>query len=378
LQFFVIIVMARIAGWASEKAGQPAVLGELLLGIILGPSLLGFVIAGENPVLEFLAELGIIILLFQVGLESNIYKLLQVGPLAAVVALLGILLPLVFGMGALLALGYGLVVALFIGAALSATSIGVTMRVFADAKRVDTPEGKIILGAAVIDDILVLIMLSVLTTLIAQGQVSLMSIVKLSGWAFAFLFISIFVGIRFARGLIRVLERLKVGRSFAISAISFAVGLAYLSKKIGLSTIIGAFAAGLVLEQTEDKEHIEDRIKPVADIFIPIFFVYAGALMDVRALLSLEILPLIAVLVVVAIAGKLLAGYLLPSRQVNRRVIGLGMVPRGEVVLVFAQLGLSYAIISQALYSSLIVVILLTTMIAPPLLRRALRRMAPA
>lgn len=374
LQFFVIIVLARLAGWLSERVGQPAVLGELLVGIALGPSLLGFIHPGESETLAFLAEFGIIILLFQVGLESNIYKLLRVGPAATAVALAGIALPFSLAYAVMFSLGYRQMVSLFVGAALTATSIGVTMRIFTAARQVDTTEGRLILGAAVIDDILALIMLSVLTGLLELGRVSLVDIGKISGYTILFLVGAIFIGIRFARGLIRLLDRLKIERSFAISAVVFATGLAYLAERVGLSTIIGAFAAGLVLEQTEDKEHIEDRIKPIADIVIPIFFVYAGALMDVRSVFDLKIALLMLALSGAAILGKVGAGYLLPRSRANRLVVGLGMIPRGEVVLVFAQFGLIQGVLPQMLYSTLIMVILLTTVLAPPLLRRALGR----
>ncbi len=376
LKFLIILIAAKIAGWVCHRFKQSAVLGELIAGMLLGVSLFNIITPEIKDVFAFLAELGVIILLFEVGLESNIYKLLKVGIASALVAVVGVILPFLFGFLLFsMFMGSTALVALFVGATLTATSVGITMRIFSEKNLIDSNEGKVILGAAVIDDVLGLIILSVLAGIVEFGKVSLFNIGKISFLSIFFLAGSIYLGIKFAPLLLKLTNKLQMQRTYAITAVVFAFGLAYIADYIGLATIVGAFAAGLILETREDKDKIRDRIKPLADIFVPIFFVNAGMLMDVRMLADLSILIPIIALFALAVTGKIAAGIAAIGVKAKKLVIGLGMIPRGEVGIIFATFGLANKIIEPSLYALLVVVIMLTTFIAPPLLTWGMKGM---
>lgn len=373
LEFLTILILAKAAGWLCHKIGQSAVLGELIVGLILGPSLLNIFHPETAEIFTFLAEFGVILLLFEVGLESNIYKLLKVGLASALVAIVGVALPFLLGYLYYNYLGATSIVALFIGATLTATSVGITMRIFAEKNKIDTNEGKIILGAAVIDDIIGLIILSVLVGIIEVGKVSLFNIGKISLLSILFLVGSIYLGIKLSPFLLKLTQKLDVQRTYAVTAIIFAFGLAYIANSIGLATIVGAFAAGLILETRQDKDNIREKIKPIAAVFVPIFFVHAGTLMDISTLFDTKILLPILILFVIAVIGKIIAGWAAIRVKAKRFVIGLGMIPRGEVGIIFATFGLTNKVIEPSIYAMLVVVIMLTTFVTPPLLTWAMR-----
>jgi Kef-type K+ transport system membrane component KefB len=374
LELLVILILAKGAGWLCHKVGQSAVLGELLVGMLLGPSVLHFIDPGSEIII-FLAELGVIILLFEVGIESNIYKLLKVGLPATLVGIVGVVIPLLGGYFYYMTIDGTTLVALFVGATLTATSVGITMRIFSEKGKLDTDEGKIILGAAVIDDILGLIILSIVVSIAEVGKVSIFNVGKVTFLSILFLVGSIYLGIKLAPRIMKLVHSLKIKRIFAVTAMVFALGLSWLAYEVGLATIVGAFAAGLILETTEEKEHIKDRMKPLADIFIPLFFVHAGLMMNLQTLTNTALFIPIGILLVIAILGKVLGGYVAIGAKVNKLVVGIGMIPRGEVGLIFAAFGLSNAIIGEELYALLVVVIMLTTFIAPPLLSWSMRSM---
>jgi Kef-type K+ transport system membrane component KefB len=368
LTLIIVIVAAKIAGFIAERLKQPAVLGELLIGIVLGPSLLGWVHI-DDVILIFLAEVGVILLLFDVGLKSSIDELVHAGKTSAIVAIIGVVAPL--GMGyafSNMVLGLDPIASFFVGATLTATSVGVTMRVLNDIGKVKSEEGKVILGAAVIDDIIGLILLSIIVDIVASGGLSLMNIGKISFISIAFLALSIVIGIKLTPQFIKLIGYLKVKRTFIIGAFVFAIAMAYLAAGIGLATIVGAFAAGLVLEKTQEKLHFQKRVKPVADLFVPIFFVMAGAVVDLSSIASVEIIISGLVLTVIAIIGKLISGAGCIGSPAKGLPVGVGMVPRGEVGLIFAAFGLTNKLIDSSLYSILIIVIILTTLITPPAL----------
>lgn len=375
LKFLIIIISAKIAGWVCHRFKQSAVLGELLVGMLLGASLFNIMTPQIEEIFIFLAEFGVIILLFEVGLESNIYKLLKVGLASSMVAIVGVVLPFLFGFFIFQMLGYSTLISLFVGATLTATSVGVTMRIFSEKNAIDSNEGKIILGAAVIDDVLGLIILSVLAGIVEFGKVSLFNIGKVSFFSIIFLAGSIYLGIKIAPYLLKLTKKFEVKRTYAITAIVFAFGLAYVANWIGLATIVGAFAAGLILETREDKDHIRERIKPLADVFVPIFFVHAGMLMDVKTLANTAILLPLILLFVVAFLGKIAAGFAALKVKAKKLVIGIGMIPRGEVGIIFATFGLANKLVTPELYALLVVVIMLTTFIAPPLLAWSMKGM---
>ncbi len=368
LTLILILGAAKGAGFVAERLKQPAVLGELLIGIVLGPSLLGL-IHGDSEVITFLAEVGVILLLFDVGLKSNIDELLTAGKTSSIVAIIGVVVPLVFGyLFSTAYLGLDPVIGFFVGATLTATSVGVTMRVLNDVGKVKSEEGKVILGAAVIDDILGLILLSIIVDIVASGGLSMFNVGKVSFLSIAFLALSIFFGIKLTPRIIDVAEKMRVKRTFIIGAFIFAMGLAYVANSIGLATIVGAFAAGLVLEKTQNKIHIQKKVKPLADLFVPVFFVMAGVIVDLSTITNPEIIVAGLVLTVIAIVGKVVSGAGCFGSSAKGLPVGVGMVPRGEVGLIFASLGLTYELIQADMYSVLIIVIILTTLVTPPVL----------
>lgn len=374
LGLVIVWLAAKAAGEGMERLGQTAVLGELLAGVIIGPGVLGLV--HESQVLHALAELGVLILLFEVGLESDLHDLLRAGLQATLVALVGVAVPFAVGYGFMYWLGHHPLVAVFVGATLTATSVGITARVLADLGRLQDAAARVVLGAAVVDDILGLIILAVVTGIAQTGSVSLAAIGLLSAKAVVFLVVAILVGIRLAPTLVRWIGGMKARGTLIVYSVVFAVALAAVADVMGLATIIGAFAAGLVLATTERREHIEDRIKPVADLLVPVFFVAVGMKVQPAMLnpfAEKAQFSVAMVLIAVAVASKLAAGLAVYQPGVRRSVVGVGMVPRGEVGLIFAGAGLAAGVIADDLYSALVVVVMLTTFVAPPWLKALYR-----
>jgi Kef-type K+ transport system membrane component KefB len=370
----LVWLAAKLAGEGMERVGQTAVLGELLAGVLIGPGVLGLV--HESDVLHALAELGVLILLFEVGLESDLYELLRAGVQATLVALVGIAVPFVVGFGLMSWLGHSSLVAVFVGATLTATSVGITARVLADLGRLSDRAAKVVLGAAVVDDILGLIILAVVTGVARTGEVSLASVGLLTGKALVFLAVGIVLGVRLAPTLVGWVARLHARGALIVFAVVFAVALAAVADLVGLATIIGAFAAGLILATTERRAHIEERIKPVADLLVPVFFVTVGMKVEPAMLNPFGEhgqLALALVLTALAVASKLSAGLVVYQPGVRRWPVGVGMVPRGEVGLIFAGTGLAAGVITGDLYSALVVVVMLTTFVAPPWLKALYR-----
>jgi Kef-type K+ transport system membrane component KefB len=374
LGLVLVWLAAKVAGETMERVGQTAVLGELLAGVFIGPGVLGLV--HESQALHALAELGVLILLFEVGLESDLGELLRAGLQSTLVALVGVAVPFAVGYGVMSWLGHPALLAVFVGATFTATSVGITARVLRDLGRLQDAAAKVVLGAAVVDDILGLIILAVVTGAAQTGSVSLATVGLLSGKAIAFLVVAILVGIRLAPTLIRWIGWMQARGTLIVYSVVFAVALAAVADLMGLAPIIGAFAAGLILATTERREHIEERIKPVADLLVPVFFVTVGMKVQPAMLnpfaentqFSLAIL-----LTAVAVVSKLAAGLAVYQRGVRRWPVAVGMVPRGEVGLIFAGVGLSAGVIAEDLYSAIIVVVMLTTFAAPPWLKALYR-----
>ena len=370
----LVWLAAKMAGEAMERIGQTAVLGELLAGVIIGPGVLGLV--HESQVLHALAELGVLILLFEVGLESDLGELLRAGLQATLVALVGVAVPFGVGYAVMDWLGHPALLAVFVGATFTATSVGITARVLRDLGRLQEAATRVVLGAAVVDDIVGLIILAVVTGVAQTGSVSFTAVGLLSGKAIAFLVVAILIGIRLAPALIRWIGRMQARGTLIVYSVVFAVALAAVADLMGLATIIGAFAAGLILATTERRAHIEERIRPVADLLVPVFFVTVGmkvqpALLDPFAETTQFALALL--LTAIAVVSKLAAGLAVYQRGVRRWPVAVGMVPRGEVGLIFAGVGLAAGVIAEDLYSALIVVVMLTTFAAPPWLKALYR-----
>lgn len=398
-QFFIalafILIFSKIFGELAERIKQPSVLGELVAGVILGGSVLAVVPSVSGMVgydtFHLLAEVGVAILLFEIGLETDLKDLIKVGITSTIVAIVGVVVPFALGFASIIAFEkYGLLggsdpslnilIAITVGATLTATSVGITARVLSDMNRLQSGEAKIILGAAVIDDILGLIILGVVTGLIeatasgGEGSISTLSVGIIVVKAFGFLIVAIIVGNLISKKLFNLVEMMKVRGVLLLSALSFAFIFAFLASLVGLAPIVGAFAAGLVLANTNQFKAIEQNLKPVSDFFTPIFFIMVGAAVDVSVFNpfvseNIPILLIALVLFVVAVIGKFISGFAVFKKGINKSVIGVGMIPRGEVGLIFAQVGLTYGIFNSQLFSAVTVMVMLTTFIAPPLLK---------
>jgi Kef-type K+ transport system membrane component KefB len=377
LSLITIYVSARLLGELAARLGQSAVLGELLAGVLLGGSVLNLIQATDT--LKLLGEVGIILLLFEIGLESDLQSFLRVGWSAVGVAILGVVSPFLLGYGFALALHMTPFQAFFIGIALTPTSIAIPVRVLHDLGRLATAEGNIILGAAVLDDILALVGLSVVVGMAASGAVSALDVSRTAGLAILFLTLAILLGIRYAHLFSGLVNKMNTRGALVIAAMTFALLLSYSAEAVGLAPLVGAFAAGLVLAKTEHHARIEERIKPVADVFVPVFFVLVGAAVDLSHLNPINaqnwpVLLLASALTLAAVLGKLVSGMGAMRAKLNRWGIAIGMIPRGEVVMIFAVMGLSDRIITEGQYGALLIVVVVTTLITPVLLKVAFRR----
>lgn len=412
----VILIAAKISSLV-EKVGQPSVLGELVIGVILGNLvLLGidlFEPIKHDTIIGFLAELGVVILLFQIGLESNIQEMKKVGMNAFLVAIIGVVLPFVLGtyvVGPWLLPGLDSTAYLFLGAALTATSVGITARVFQELKKLKTKEAQIVLGAAVIDDVLGLIILAVVSAIATGGAVTAGVIGIITAKAILFLVGAIVLGQLLAPILSKYMAKIQagVGMKFTL-AIAFALLFAWGASEIGLAAIVGAFAAGLVLDpvhfryfkdakvvrdvkkalkgadakegviaevneamEEHSHRHIEDLIEPVAFFLVPIFFVYTGMAVNLETMFDPKILGVALAISAVAVIGKLLAG--VAAGKVNKTLVGFGMVPRGEVGLIFAAIGKGLGVVSDEVFSIIVIMVILTTLMTPPVLVALLKR----
>ncbi|MBO3458134.1 cation:proton antiporter [Aetokthonos hydrillicola Thurmond2011] len=408
LSLVVIYLASKVGGEFSNRLGFPPVLGELVGGVIVGVSCLHLLVfpeggaessssllmnflqttAGLSPgaadevfrtqsqVISVLAELGVIILLFEIGLESNLKDLMAVGTQATVVAVVGVVTPFAAGTAGLMVFfGVPAIAALFAGAALTATSIGITSRVLSELGCLNSKEGQIILGAAVIDDVLGIIVLAVVASLAKDGSVDVAKVVYLIISATCFLLGAIALGNVFNKSFVGVVEHLKTRGELVIPAFIFAFVMAYLAAAIQLEAILGAFAAGLVLEETDKRKELQKQVVPIADMLVPIFFVTVGAKTDLGVLnpaipSNREGLTMAVFLIIVAILGKVVTGLSVYGQdKINRLAIGVGMIPRGEVGLVFLGIGASTGILSKPLEAAIIMMVILTTFLAPPLLR---------
>jgi len=369
----LILGAAKLLGIAAQAIGQPAVLGELLAGVLLGASVLGVVDAG-NDVVHLMAEIGVILLLFEIGLETDLGKLIKVGGTSTVVAIVGVALPFALGFAICYCLGLDTLVSIVAGASLTATSVGITARVLADLGRLQEAESQIILGAAVIDDVIGLIILSVVATLTKGGTVTVLGVAQLTGIAFGFLIGTLLLGQLVVPLLFRAAAKVELPGTTPILAVMLALGLAWLAHTAGSATIIGAFSAGLLLRRVPQAEAIEQGVVPMGHFFVPIFFVSVGAAVDVRVLnpfdpANRQTLLIGGLLLAAAVVGKFLAGYAPFWFRGKKSVIGVGMIPRGEVGLIFAQMGMTAGVFTAGMFSAVTLMVMVTTFLAPPLLK---------
>lgn len=386
LSIAIILTVAKVGGDLATRARQPAVLGELLGGLLLGSIPLPlFAQLRTDPDVDLLARLGVLVLLFEVGLEATVRDVMRVGASAAAVAVLGTLGTLAAGLGAItLVQPHGSVpLHLFLAASLTATSIGIGARVLQDLGASRTREAHTILGASVIDDVLGLVVLAIASGAMKQsggGQVAPGAVVLRLLETMAFLAGAIFIGVKLSPALFRLTSRLHTPGALVATGLSFCFVLAWASDLVGLSPIVGAFTAGLVLEESHSARFVQrgepslsERMEPISSWLVPIFFVLVGMRADVRAMGDGGSLLLTAALLVAAVVGKLACALGAP-RGSDRLVIALGMMPRGEVSLVFASLGLSLHLLNNGLYATIVTVVIATTLVTPPALRMRLAR----
>lgn len=378
LMLTIILAAAKLLSELSERVSQPAVLGELLAGLILGDSLLR-IVDPHNEILHTLAELGAVLLLFEIGLESDITELFRVGWRSLWVAIIGVVTPAVLGFAVSLLLGLPVMPAIFIGATLTATSVGITARVLKDIGILRWGESQIILGAAVADDVIGLLILAVVSGLVQGESLTVWQVGKVLVLALVFLVGALTVGLRASHILLRIAEQMRARAALVTAALVFCFLLAALAQVVGLAPIVGAFSAGLVLARTEHRIRITERASAIADMLVPLFFVVMGAQMNLRAIdittpAGRSIIGLAALLIVVAIAGKMASGLALWRTRLRPWLVGVGMVPRGEVGLIFATIGLQQKVFDVTVYTAVLMLVMVTTLITPPWLRTLARR----
>lgn len=370
----VVLLAAKLAAEVAERLRFPTVVGEILAGIVVGPSVLGLV--GGDATLRVLGEIGVILLLLEVGLQMNLAGLGSVGRASLAVAVIGIAAPMAAGAGVAAAFGHDRNTALFLGAALCATSVGITARVFSDLRVLGRAEARTVLGAAVADDVLGLVILTVVVRLVSEGSVSVLAVAGIVGLAVGFLVVTAVFGTRFAPPLFSfVHRRARSAGTLVALALAFALAFAELAEVARLAPIVGAFVAGLALSGSDQSDRIRRELAPVGHLFIPVFFLQIGIDAEIGAFARPAVLGIAGALLAVGVAGKLVAALGATRSAGDRWLIGLGMLPRGEVGLIFATIGLREGVLTENLYAALLVVVLATTLAAPPLLRARLVRL---
>jgi Kef-type K+ transport system membrane component KefB len=417
IAWIAIMLLVGKVGSLVEKFGQPAVLGELLAGMLLGNlGLLGityFEPIHTSEVMKFLAEIGVIVLLFQVGLESNLDQMKRVGIRAFSVAIVGVILPFLMGwaLGPYILPGLSNESYIFLGAVLTATSVGITARVFRDMNSSQIPEAQIVLGAAVIDDVLGLIILAVVQALIQTGSLDIGIAGVITLKALAFLMSSLLIGRVIANPLSKLLSRINTSVSMKFTfAIVFCLTLSYLASLVGLATIVGAFSAGLILDAVhfrfynephfvkslddaikdsnepesalasrirsimtfQTDKHIDELIEPLSFFFVPLFFVITGFAIDIRTFTNPHVVIGGLIITLIAVVGKIASG--LAAGKVRKLIVGVGMIPRGEVGLIFATVGMRIGAVNNEEYSQILMMVILTTLLTPPILTWLLRK----
>jgi len=374
LDILIVLMAAKVAAEVAERLRVPAVVGEILAGVLVGPSVLGLVEPGE--VLRTLGELGVILLLLQVGLEMDLGELGGVGKASLSVACVGVALPFAAGYGVMEALGEGGHPALFMGAALTATSVGITARVFGDLRALSRVEARTVLGAAVADDVLGLVILTVVVRIVSSGSVSPVTVAGVVAAAVGFLVVTTGVGIRLAPRLFELVQRFSRSPGTLVAVVlAFTLAMAELASAARLATIVGAFVAGLTLSRSVQADRIRRELTPLGHVFIPVFFLQIGIDTDVGSLVRPRVLLVAAALLVVAALGKVMAGAALLRSPGDKLLVGLGMLPRGEVGLIFAGIGLREKVLTPDLYAALLLVVLVTTLVTPSLLSWRLARL---
>ncbi len=370
---FLVLLAAKLGDEVFKWIGQPAIVGEILGGVLVGPSVLGLVEVGE--VLRVFSELGVVFLLFWVGLETRLSEMRAVGRVAISVGGAGVIVPFLAGIGFGLALGEDTDTSVFLGAALAATSAGITSATFLDLGIARTRAARTVLGAAVVDDVLALLLLSVAVGMAAEGGVDAGKILIALAIAIAFVAFVALGGTKLLSSRPQLLETPRFAESSLLPAVLLCLGLAAFAANIGLAALIGAFLAGMIVAETKDHTSIEEEVRPLYAFFPPFFFAFIGIELDLGALLNSHALWLLAAITVLAAATKLVPAYLAarPLGRAEAAIVGVGMVPRGEVGIVVASIGAAEGVVDAELFAVVVGMAVLTTLIAPFGLRRLSR-----
>ncbi|MCW8808300.1 MAG: cation:proton antiporter [Rhodanobacter sp.] len=379
LTLFIIFVAAQLGAEIAQRLKLPGVVGEIAAGCVVGPSLLGWITPAQilpGTPLDVLAEIGVVLLLFSVGLETRLDDLKKVGKSALLVGVLGVIVP--FAAGALWAHGEGFawIKSMFVAAAFVATSAGITARVLQELGVLQRTESRVILGAAVIDDILAMLLLGMVSSLQGGGELNLQSLLMTLAGAIGFVAIIGWAGARVMRRGSGWLEAPVSPHSALTVVLAICLGLAWLSTRFGLAAIIGAFLAGMIASETRQRDDLEHQTLPLLAFITPFFFVVTGAKVNLSQLASVDALVMLTIVTAIAIASKLAGGFL-GALSLGRRsatIVGFGMVPRGEVGVVIASLGLAAGVFNERIYAVIVAMSLLTAMVTPPVLAWLLKR----
>ena len=405
IYFSIILLAAKLGGEIFERINQPAVLGELLFGVILGN--LGLIIPGYNLfdalrvehitehwaiVINSIASIGVIILLFEVGFESTLSDMKKVGTSSFLVATVGVICPFILGYivsnifiqevpETILKMAPNFAIYnihIFIGATLCVTSVGITARVLQDMNLIQAKESRIVIGAAIIDDIMGLLILAVVSNMIISAETgaefNAVTILTTALYSILFLVLAVFLGMRYVSKLFHVFTKMRIQGMLLIASLLFCFVLSILANLVGLATIIGASVAGLILEEShfkgfKDSIRLEQYLKPIASIFVPVFFIQMGVQVRLETFLDPSVFGIAFCLIVAAFVGKQFCSIGVVEKGLNRAFIGVGMVPRGEVGLIFAGIGKALNVIDDGLFSAIVIMVMVTTLITPPLLK---------
>ncbi|RJQ54093.1 MAG: cation:proton antiporter [Actinobacteria bacterium] len=378
----ILFVAAKGSGEVFERFRLPAMIGEIIAGIIIGP--FGLALVARTEASDVLATLGVIILLFAVGLQTRVDEVIDVGREAGVTAALGVAIPFASVFLLMRLLGAPLSDDLFVATAVVATSVGITARILLDLNAIDTPAGRIVLGAAVIDDVLGLLILSVVVAFVATQTLKLLDLAIVVLQVAAFIVFSTAIAPKLVRRHASLIERLKIANAPLVVALGLMLGLSALSSFLGLSAIVGAFLAGTIFAETEDRFYLSRRVTSLTEFLAPFFFIVTGTLVNVRVLLTPSVLGVGLAITALAIAGKVAGGLIGAGKRGlgTGLLVGVGMVPRGEVGLIVATIGASAGVISEAGLSQLVFMAIATTLavapVLPPLVARTRRIEAEA
>lgn len=372
LALFVVFFASIVGGEVAMRLRMPAVVGQILAGVAIGASGFNWVPTDSMPVLNVLAELGAVFLLFSVGIETPFEKIGQVGAEAFRVALLGVLVPFILGFGWAFLTGSKGPEAAFVAAAFVATSAGITAKVLSDLGVIDKRFAQVILGAAVIDDVLAMLILTVVSSLAKGGGVDLWSLFLILVQAVGFIFVLMTLGRKAARRGGKLLGKPLSPLSPWSLSIATCIGVAVLASYMGLAAIIGAFLVGMILAETEYQDWIHEKLVDLNEFIVPFFFVVVGMSVDIRAFGSWSMVGTLLLVTLLATVGKLVGGWL--GAGSDKAIIGVGMVPRGEVGVIVASLGKAFGVLNASTYSLLVAMSLLTSVIAAPVLAALVKR----